>query len=173
MFFSMDTPFLNHVWWKHVHTNNGPTAILEWNCLIHSLILLKCLCLGRLWDLLSYEFSSSILYCLLQWDNSNASSNFRFSFLCCCCLTLLHSCTKGSFLIFSLDSCWYTNSFALKTGFSLALCLDEHWYTNSFALKLGSCLANFFSALSRTLKLGSCLANRFPFFPLLMHLVFF
>ena len=144
VFFNMETLFLNHVWWQHVHTNKGPTAISDWNCLIHSLILLNPFWLNILYDSSCRLSSFTLLHFLSGTCTSNPdiSSCFRFLCLLCCCLILSYSSTNGSFLAFCFDVRWFTISFAWKAGFSLA----DSFAARSFASTPGFFIAFCFEA---------------------------
>ena len=63
------TEWENHVWWQHVQTNIGPTAITSWKWEIHSLIFCPYFCLvcGHITcDLFEHWALLSVLFCFLM-----------------------------------------------------------------------------------------------------------
>ena len=62
VFFNIETLFLNHVWWQHVHTYKGPIAIFAWNSLIDSSIVLKSFWIVSWGDEVKYQCHVYIFY---------------------------------------------------------------------------------------------------------------
>ena len=132
MFFSMETIFLNQVWWQNVHTYNGPTEILEWNSMIQSSIVLN-LFWQDLYDLWLCNGSSTFL---LLWLFISFISVSAVSFVA---TLFFHIPIQKVFSLHFVSICAGILPHLIEMMDLVSMCLIAH----SVALNEGSCLARF------------------------------